>query len=86
MHVTPAAGHQLAAVLAVVVHLQDDEVVSPSAAEDADSNQLPLLGKKAGIRDAGFIFVGRKSWWVGLVLVVVSGLVLSVTVLTAILD
>lgn len=45
-----------------------------------------MLGKKAGIRDAGFIFVGRKSWWAGLVLVLVSGMVLGVTVLTAIFD
>jgi hypothetical protein len=69
--------------------LQDEEGSSGRAAaeDDAESSRsVPLLSKTAGIRDAGFIFVGRKSWWVGLVLVMISGLVLSVTVVTAILD
>lgn len=55
--------------------------------EELDSNRAaPLLGKKSGIRDAGFVFVGRKSWWAGLVLVLVSVVVLSITILTAFLD
>jgi hypothetical protein len=70
--------------------LQDEDVSSGRAAagdDDAESSRsVPLLSKTAGIRDAGFILVGRKSWWVGLVLVIISGLVLSVTVVTAILD
>jgi hypothetical protein len=59
---------------------------SRSGADDAESSRsAPLLGKKAGIRDSGFMFVGRKGWWAGLVLVVVSGIVLGITVLTAVL-
>jgi hypothetical protein len=55
--------------------------------DDVDSSRaVPLLGKKAGIRDAGFVFVGVKSWWAGLVLVLVSVVVLSITILTAFLD
>jgi hypothetical protein len=55
--------------------------------DDVDSSRAaPLLGKKSGIRDAGFVFVGRKSWWAGLVLVLVSVVVLSITILTAFLD
>lgn len=67
---------------------QDEEASSTrDGGDDAESSRsAPLLGKKAGIRDAGFIFVGRKSWWAGLLLVVVSGVVLGVTVLTTILD
>lgn len=69
--------------------LQDEEGSSSrgGGGDDAESSRAaPLLHKKVGIRDAGFIFVGRKSWWVGLVLVCVSGLVLGVTILTAVLD
>jgi hypothetical protein len=47
---------------------------------------VPLLDKKAGIRDAGLIFAPGKSWFMGLLLVIVSGLVLAVTLLTAVLD
>lgn len=65
---------------------QDEEVQSSRAEDDAESSQgVPLLRKKAGIRDAGFIFVGRKGWFVGLVLVIVSGVVLGITILTAVL-
>lgn len=50
--------------------------------------EAPLLteysiGKKAGFRDAGFVFAPRKSWWAGLFLVIVSVLVMAVTLLTA---
>eukprot|EP00878_Enallax_costatus_P031957 GHUV01035035.1.p1 GENE.GHUV01035035.1~~GHUV01035035.1.p1 ORF type:complete len:465 (+),score=99.11 GHUV01035035.1:975-2369(+) len=43
----------------------------------------PLLHKKSGFREAGFVFAPRKSWWAGLLLVIVSGLVVVVTLLTA---
>lgn len=59
--------------------------MAASAGDPGEGLAAPLVHKKAGIRDAGFIFVGRKSWWAGLVLVVVSCCVLAVTVLTAIL-
>lgn len=76
-----------AAVFAAPLFTQDEEGQSGRATDDAESSRsVPLLGKKAGIRDAGFIFVGRKSWWVGLVLVMVSGVVLGITLLTALLD
>uniref|UniRef100_A0A383V4T9 Amino acid transporter transmembrane domain-containing protein n=1 Tax=Tetradesmus obliquus TaxID=3088 RepID=A0A383V4T9_TETOB len=52
----------------------------------AGSSSAPLLDKKAGIRDAGLIFAPGKSWVMGLVLVIISGLVLAVTLLTALLD
>jgi hypothetical protein len=52
----------------------------------AGSSIVPLLDKKAGIRDAGLIFAPGKSWFMGLLLVIVSGLVLAVTLLTAVLD
>jgi hypothetical protein len=52
----------------------------------AGSSIVPLLDKKAGIRDAGLIFAPGKSWVMGLLLVIVSGLVLAVTLLTALLD
>lgn len=43
----------------------------------------PLLHKKSGFRESGFVFAPRKSWWAGLVIVVVSVLVMLVTLLTA---
>jgi hypothetical protein len=74
---------------------QVDETASDTAtprslAAGTDGGQgssiVPLLDKKAGIRDAGLIFAPGKSWVMGLVLVIISGLVLAVTLLTALLD
>ncbi|KAF6255255.1 transmembrane amino acid transporter protein-domain-containing protein [Scenedesmus sp. NREL 46B-D3] len=53
-----------------------------------DSLAVPLLlpariSKKAGFRDAGLIFTPRKSWWAGLLLVVVAGMVMAITCVTA---
>ena len=50
---------------------------------DYGSLTAPLLHKKSGFREAGFVFAPRKSWWAGLLLVIVSGLVVLVTLLTA---
>ncbi|KAF6257139.1 transmembrane amino acid transporter protein-domain-containing protein [Scenedesmus sp. NREL 46B-D3] len=52
----------------------------------AGSSTVPLLDKKAGIRDAGLVFAPGKSWFMGLLLVIISGLVLAVTLLTALLN
>lgn len=46
-------------------------------------NLRRTLSKKSGFRDAGLIFTPAKSWWAGLLLVVVSALVMAVTLLTA---
>jgi hypothetical protein len=55
-----------------------------AAAEDSSAPLLDTvsLSKKAGFRDAGFIFAPRKGWWAGLGLVVVSLAVMTITVLT----
>jgi hypothetical protein len=63
------------------------EAAAAAAAAD-DSLAVPLLlpariSKKAGFRDAGLIFTPRKSWWAGLLLVVVAGAVMAITCLTA---
>ncbi|KIY99600.1 AAAP family transporter: amino acid [Monoraphidium neglectum] len=55
-----------------------------AAAEDSSAPLLDTvsLSKKAGFRDAGFIFAPRKGWWAGLGLVAVSLAVMTITVLT----
>eukprot|EP00879_Flechtneria_rotunda_P005871 GHRR01006177.1.p1 GENE.GHRR01006177.1~~GHRR01006177.1.p1 ORF type:complete len:198 (+),score=52.31 GHRR01006177.1:3314-3907(+) len=68
--------------------LADEEPGSdiPSQAPSEDGlprPSTPLLHKKAGIRDAGLIFAPGKSWVMGLLLVMISGVVLAVTVVTA---
>lgn len=74
-----AAGPSSSAAAPAAAGDEASQPVSPSLS-------VPLLDKKAGIRDAGLIFVSEsKSWLAGLLLVVVSGLVLSVTLLTVML-
>lgn len=82
------------AVCALLLHPQgaDEASEAPPAsstvgdADEADSlRSTPLLSKTAGIRDAGFVFAPAKSWWAGLLLVVVSGLVLGVTLFTTLM-
>ncbi|KAI8469768.1 MAG: transmembrane amino acid transporter protein-domain-containing protein [Monoraphidium minutum] len=53
--------------------------------DDTSAPLLPDYGisKKAGFRDAGFIFAPRKGWWAGLGLVIVALLVMAVTLLTS---
>lgn len=86
--------HGTASAAAPSPALQADDAGSEAAPEPSSntagevegglgSASLPLLDKKAGIRDAGLIFAPGKSWIMGLLLVVVSGLVLAVTLLTA---
>lgn len=64
------------------------EAPDTEAAAAADGLAAPLLvpariSRKAGFRDAGLIFTPRKSWWAGLLLVVVAGAVMAITCLTA---
>eukprot|EP00775_Hariotina_reticulata_P008954 gene8954-9130_t len=63
--------------------LFDDEFAAPGSSIAEAEDQPVLLDKKAGIRDAGLIFVSEsKSWLAGMLLVVVSGVVLAVTLVT----
>jgi len=63
--------------------LFDDELAAPGSSIAEVDDQPVLLDKKAGIRDAGLIFVSEsKSWLAGMALVVVSGVVLAVTLVT----
>lgn len=71
--------------LAWPAQAEEAEEGAGSSYDPQDGPGTPLLTKKAGMREAGFIFVGRKSWWAGLVLVVVSGLVLGITLVTVLL-
>jgi len=43
-----------------------------------------LLDRRAGLREAGFVYSPRKTWWAGVVLVTLSVLVLGITLGTAI--
>jgi hypothetical protein len=56
--------------------------------EDEDGSQYsaPLLPKKAGLREAGLIYSPSKSWWAGLFLVMLAGLVMAVTLVTVLVD
>lgn len=43
----------------------------------------PLIAKKAGLRTHGVLFLSSaKTWWAGLGLVVMAGLVMVITALT----
>ena len=83
-----------AAVIKATTHPEDyaaqaDGAASDSAAETPrDAAGAPLLGgaipKKAGLRTHGVLFLNTaKTWWAGLFLVVLSGVVLVITLLTA---
>jgi hypothetical protein len=52
------------------------------AAETSSQMSTPLLPKNVGIREFGLIYSPGKSWWAGLFLVILSGLVLAITLLT----
>jgi len=72
---------------ATVSYSSLSQLVPDNEAEETSSQMsTPLLPKKAGIRDAGFIYSPGKSWWAGLFLVVLAGLVLAITLLTAIIQ
>jgi sodium-coupled neutral amino acid transporter 7/8 len=86
-HTTTATGN--AATSSSAAEL-DAEAAGEAGTEAAasDSLEAPLLlpariSKKAGFRDAGLVFTPRKSWWAGLLLVVVAGVVMAITCLTA---
>ncbi len=75
------------AVLFALCPPQDDEA-PPAASFPSDSElSAPLIvqSKTAGIRDSGFVFAPRKSWWIGLALVVLSMAVFTNTIVTAVI-
>jgi sodium-coupled neutral amino acid transporter 7/8 len=90
-HTTAATGNAAGAATSSAAELYAEEAGEPgTAAAPAllDNLEAPLLlpariSKKAGFRDAGLIFTPRKSWWAGLLLVVVAGVVMAITCLTA---
>jgi sodium-coupled neutral amino acid transporter 7/8 len=92
-HTTTGTGTAAAAAAppssAAAAELDAEAAGGLIAAEPASDNlEAPLLlpariSKKAGFRDAGLIFTPRKSWWAGLLLVVVAGVVMAITCLTA---
>jgi sodium-coupled neutral amino acid transporter 7/8 len=89
-HTTTATGNAAGAASTAAATELDAEAASEPGTEAAASDRLeaPLLlpariSKKAGFRDAGLVFTPRKSWWAGLLLVVVAGVVMAITCLTA---
>lgn len=54
--------------------------------EDNDAHR-PLLAdpKERGIKKVGLVYSPRKSWWTGIVLIVLSVLIFVITILTAVL-
>ena len=60
---------------------------SNSLLPDVTDMSRPLLAdpKEKGIKRVGLIYSPRKSWWCGLVLVVLSIAIFVITILTAIL-
>lgn len=78
------------ALLSVLQEAAEEISEAPPASTTGEGDQtprsVPLLAKTAGIRDAGLVFAPTKSWWAGLLLVVVSGLVLGVTVFTTFME
>ena len=52
--------------------------------EEGGVEEPLLLDRRAGLREAGFVYSPRKTWWAGVVLVTLSVLVLGITLGTAI--
>ena len=49
------------------------------------SPSRPLIPKKAGLRSHGVLFLSHaKTWWAGLVLIVIALAVFSITLITAV--
>lgn len=57
--------------------------------EDIERNDgsRPLLAdpKERGIRKVGLVYSPRKSWWTGIVLIVLSIAIFVITIITAVL-
>lgn len=62
-------------------------VEAEAALPDVSDLSRPLLADPAekGIKRVGLVYSPRKSWWAGVVLVVLSVLIFTITILTAIL-
>ena len=54
---------------------------------DGDDNERPLLAdpKERGMKRVGLVYSPRKSWWAGVVLIVLSIVIFVITIATAVL-
>lgn len=66
-----------------LANAEDDDVI------DVENNETrrPLLAdpKERGLKRVGLVYSPRKSWWAGIVLVVLSIVIFVITIATAVL-